>query len=87
MTIIYMDMYVKNTPSVQIEIYQLIGIVALMLAVKMQEDVVLTQEQANMECQNQYNIQMMEAVEHDMFKKLNYFKLIKKLASWTHCTR
>ena len=42
MAIIYIDMYVKNTPSVQIEIYQLVGIVALMLAVKMQEDVVLT---------------------------------------------
>ena len=34
---------VKNN-KVEIQIYQLIGIVALMLAVKMHEDVVLTQE-------------------------------------------
>ena len=56
----------------QIEIYQLVGIVALMLAVKMQEDVVLTQEQAEYECQNLYNRDMIAMVELDMVKKLNY---------------
>lgn len=55
LTIIYVDMYLQQTPNVQIEIFQLIGIVALMMAVKMQEDVVLTYEQANQECQNQYS--------------------------------
>ena len=59
-------------PNVQIEIYQLVGIVALMLAVKMQEDVVLTQEQAEYECQNLYNRDMIAMVELDMVKKLNY---------------
>jgi hypothetical protein len=48
-------MYLLRTESAQIEIFQLVGIVALMMAVKMQEDVVLTQEQANMECKNQFN--------------------------------
>ena len=43
LTIIYTDLYVRATKNVQLEIYQLVGIVALMMAVKMQEDVVLTQ--------------------------------------------
>ena len=42
--IIYMDLYLSKNNKVEIQIYQLIGIVSLMLAVKMHEDVVLTQE-------------------------------------------
>lgn len=43
-----------------------------MMAVKMQEDVVLTQEQANMECKHMYSLQMMQMVEHDMFRKMDF---------------
>ena len=43
-----------------------------MLAVKMHEDVVLTQEQGNQECSNIYNTQMMALVEQDIVKKLDY---------------
>ena len=43
MAIIYMDKYMIENKNVTIQIYQLVGIVALMLAVKMHEDVVLTQ--------------------------------------------
>lgn len=68
----YMDNYLLHTLNAKIEIYQLVGIVALMLAVKMQEDVVLTQEQANMECKFLYSVQMMQMVELDMIKKLSY---------------
>lgn len=59
-------------PNVQIEIYQLVGIVALMLAVKMQEDVVLTLEQAEFECKHMYNQEMIAVIESDMVKKLDY---------------
>jgi hypothetical protein len=69
---LFADKYLTSIPNVQIEIYQLVGIVALMLAVKMQEDVVLTQEQAEYECQNLYNRDMIAMVELDMVKKLNY---------------
>lgn len=43
-----------------------------MLAVKMHEDVVLTHEQANQECQNQFNLEMISMVETDMCQKLNF---------------
>jgi hypothetical protein len=44
MAIIYMDKYMVENKNVTIQIYQLVGIVSLMLAVKMHEDVVLTQQ-------------------------------------------
>ena len=69
---LYIDQYHRQTPNVQIEVYQLIGIVALMLAVKMQEDVVLTHEQAHIECQQQFATEMMEMVERDMLTKFDY---------------
>lgn len=39
-----MDKYMAENKNVTIQIYQLVGIVSLMLAVKMYEDVVLTQQ-------------------------------------------
>ena len=70
--IIYMDKYMIENPKVTIQIYQLVGIVCLMLAVKMHEDVVLTQEQGNYECGNTYNIDMICMVEYDIIKKLGF---------------
>ena len=61
----------KNN-KVEIQIYQLIGIVSLMLAVKMHEDVVLTQEQGNYECGNTYDIEMIAMVEKDLISKLGF---------------
>ena len=58
--------------KVEIQIHQLVGIVCLMLAVKMHEDVVLTQEQGNYECGNAYNTQMIAMVEKDLITKLDF---------------
>lgn len=44
LTIIFTDTYLLKNPNIKIEVLQLVGIVALMMAVKMQEDVVLTQD-------------------------------------------
>ena len=44
----------------------------MMLAVKMLEDVVLTQEQANYECGNVYSPDMIAQIEFDMVKALDY---------------
>ena len=43
-----------------------------MLAVKMHEDVVLTQEQGNYECGNMYSQEMISKVEADVLSKLDY---------------
>lgn len=43
-----------------------------MLAVKMHEDVVLTQDQGNYECSMAYNNEMIEMVEQDIVKKLDF---------------
>ena len=72
LAIIYSDLYLRETQHAQIEIYQLIGIVCLMLAVKMQEDVVLTQEQACSECSQNYSQEMMMMVEQDIVFKLGF---------------
>lgn len=72
MAIIYMDKYMVENKNVTIQIYQLVGIVSLMLAVKMHEDVVLTQQQGNYECGNTYNQEMIAMVEQDMIKKLGF---------------
>jgi hypothetical protein len=72
MAIIYMDKYMIENKNVTIQIYQLVGIVSLMLAVKMHEDVVLTQQQGNYECGNTYSIEMIAMVEQDMVKKLGF---------------
>ena len=43
-----------------------------MMAVKMHEDVVLTQDQGNFECGNQYSPEMIAKVETDILIKLDF---------------
>jgi hypothetical protein len=50
----------------------LVGIVSLMLAVKMHEDVVLTQQQGNFECGNAFSVEMIAMVEQDIITKLGF---------------
>jgi len=71
-TIIYSDRYLQKNKNVQRNIYQLVMIVCLMIAVKNFEDVVLTQEQASFECGNHFTTQMIAMVEKDILEKLDF---------------
>lgn len=67
-----MDRYLTANKNVTIQIYQLVGIVCLMISIKMHEDVVLTQDQGNYECGKIYKNEMIAKVEEDILVKLDF---------------
>jgi hypothetical protein len=70
--IYFADHFILNNSKVEVCTLQLIGIAAILVAVKINEDRLLTFQQAVMECANGFTIEMIEKTERIMLLQLEF---------------
>jgi hypothetical protein len=70
--IYFADHFILNNSRVEVCTLQLIGVAAILIGVKINEDRLLTFQQAVMECANAFTIEMIEKTERIMLLQLEF---------------
>jgi len=70
--IYFTDSFLRKNNRVEVCTLQLIGIAAIILAVKINEDRILSLQQGEFECNNNYSTEMIEKTERTMLLLLEF---------------